>query len=57
MSRRELVNQKVQRVSKEEVRSTMKKMKSGNAVGQDEVPVEVWRCLEQRAVNLKLEDA
>lgn len=57
MSRRELVSQKVQRVSKEEVRSTMKKMKSGNAVGQDEVPVEVWRCLEQRAVDLKLEDA
>lgn len=57
MSRRELVNQKVQRVSKEEVRSTMKKMKSGKAVGQDEVPVEVWGCLERRAVDLKLEDA
>lgn len=40
------MNQEGQRISKEEVAmKRMKGMKSGEAVGQDYISVEVWRCL------------
>ena len=32
-------------VSKEEVMEKMQRMKNGKAVGQDDIPVEVWKCL------------
>lgn len=44
------LHEKVQ--SKEEANAAMKRMKTGKAVGPLDRPVEVWRCLEERAVGL-----
>ena len=41
----ELVNEEAHCVSKEEVKNALKRMKKGKAVGQDELPVEVWKCM------------
>lgn len=43
-----LVTREVQRISKEEVRAAVKRMKSGNTVGPDDIPVEVCRCAGSR---------
>ena len=40
----------VERISKEEVRENMQRMKSGKAVGPDDIPVEVWKCLGESAL-------
>ncbi|KAK3508105.1 hypothetical protein QTP70_014276 [Hemibagrus guttatus] len=37
------VEQKVDKIRKDEVRKALKKMKSGKAVGPDDIPVESWR--------------
>ena len=29
----------------------MQMMKNGKAVGPDDIPVEVWKCLGERALN------
>ncbi|KAF7689720.1 hypothetical protein HF521_013073 [Silurus meridionalis] len=47
----ELVKQDVDRISKEEVRAAIKRMKSGKSVGADNIPVEAWRCLGEMAVE------
>ncbi|KAI5624348.1 gastrula zinc finger protein XlCGF28.1-like [Silurus asotus] len=47
----ELVKQEVDRISKEEVRAAIKRMKSGKSVGPDDILVEAWRCLGEMAVN------
>ncbi|MFY0383419.1 RNA-directed DNA polymerase, partial [Bacillus sp. YIM B13582] len=47
----ELVKQEVDRISKEEVRAAIKRMKSGKSVGPDDIPVEAWRCLGEMAVE------
>ncbi|KAK3564899.1 hypothetical protein QTP86_030843, partial [Hemibagrus guttatus] len=39
------VEQKVDKIRKDEVRKALKRMKSGKAVGPDDIPVEVWKCL------------
>ena len=39
------------RVTMEEVRNAMKKMKNGKAVGPDKLPVEAWKCLGEAAVD------
>uniref|UniRef100_A0AAQ6IRJ4 Reverse transcriptase domain-containing protein n=1 Tax=Anabas testudineus TaxID=64144 RepID=A0AAQ6IRJ4_ANATE len=36
---------------KDEVRKALKRMKSGKAVGPDDIPVEVWKCLGEAAVE------
>ena len=41
----ERVNLEVEKISKEEVRENMKRMKNGKAVGPDDIPVEVWKCM------------
>ncbi|KAK3550116.1 hypothetical protein QTP86_020664 [Hemibagrus guttatus] len=38
------VEQKVHKIRKDEVRKALKRMKSGKAVGPDDIPVEVWKC-------------
>ena len=48
----EIVNQEVWWMSKDEVRTAMKRMKSGKAVGPDGIPVEAWKCLGEMAVEL-----
>lgn len=35
----------------EEARAAVKRMKSGRAVAQDDIPEEVWRCLGERTVE------
>ncbi|KAK3556575.1 hypothetical protein QTP70_010770 [Hemibagrus guttatus] len=39
------VEQKVDKIRKDEVRKALKRMNSGKAVGPDDIPVEVWKCL------------
>ncbi|KAK3528644.1 hypothetical protein QTP70_006345 [Hemibagrus guttatus] len=43
------VEQKVDKIRKDEVRKALKRMKSGKAVGPDDIPVEVWKCLGEAA--------
>ncbi|KAK3559485.1 hypothetical protein QTP86_013664, partial [Hemibagrus guttatus] len=45
------VEQKVDNIRKDEVRKALKRMKSGKAVGPDDIPVEVWKCLGEAAVE------
>ncbi|KAK3520904.1 hypothetical protein QTP86_003763 [Hemibagrus guttatus] len=45
------VEQKVDKIRKDEVRKVLKRMKSGKAVGPDDIPVEVWKCLGEAAVG------
>ena len=42
----------VEKISESEVRRALSKMKKGKATGQDEVPIEAWKVLGDRAVNL-----
>ena len=46
----ETVNIEVESISKEEVRENMQRMKNGKAVGPDDIPVDVWKCLCERAL-------
>ncbi|KAK3522456.1 hypothetical protein QTP86_011802 [Hemibagrus guttatus] len=45
------VEQKVDKIRKDKVRKALKRMKSGKAVGPDDIPVEVWKWLEEAAVE------
>ncbi|KAK3544091.1 hypothetical protein QTP86_001479 [Hemibagrus guttatus] len=45
------VEQKVDKIRKDEVRKVLKRMKSGKAVGPEDIPVEVWKCLVEAAVE------
>ncbi|KAK3572295.1 hypothetical protein QTP86_030253, partial [Hemibagrus guttatus] len=45
------VEQKVDKIRKDEVRRALKRMKSGKAVGPDDIPVEVWKCLGEAVVE------
>ena len=45
------VNMEVEGITKEEVKASMRKMKSGKAVGPDNIPVEVWKCLGETALE------
>ena len=42
------VNLEVEKISREEVRENMKRTKNGKAVGPDDIPVEVWKCMSRR---------
>ncbi|KAK3507342.1 hypothetical protein QTP70_014836 [Hemibagrus guttatus] len=45
------VEQEVDKIRKDEVRKALKRMKSGKAVGPDDIPVEVWKCLGEAAME------
>ncbi|KAK3530456.1 hypothetical protein QTP86_024366, partial [Hemibagrus guttatus] len=45
------VEQKVDKIRKNEVSKALKRMKSGKAFGPDDIPVEVWKCLGEAAVE------
>ncbi|KAK3516529.1 hypothetical protein QTP70_021744, partial [Hemibagrus guttatus] len=45
------VEQKVDKIRKDEVRKALKRMKSGKAVGPDDILVEIWKCLGEAAVK------
>jgi hypothetical protein len=40
----------VRRIQKSEVKETLKKIKTGKALEPDDIPIEVWRCLENIAI-------
>lgn len=47
----ERIRKKVDQFRKDEVRKALKRMKSGKAVGPDDIPVEVWKCLGEMSVD------
>jgi hypothetical protein len=40
----------VRRIQEAEIEEALKRMKGGKAMGSDGIPIEVWRCLDERAV-------
>ena len=38
-------------INKTEVRRALKRIKSGKAVGPDDIPVEVWKCLGEVTIE------
>ena len=47
----EVVNEEVNCVSREEVKNALRRMKKGKAVGPDELPVEVWKCMSEMEIE------
>ena len=47
----EVVNEEVNCVSREEVKNALRKMKKGKAVGPNELPVEVWKCMGEMGIK------
>ena len=47
----EAVNEEVNCVSREEVKNALRRMKKGKAVGPDELPIEVWKCMGKMAIK------
>ena len=47
----EVVNEEVNCVSREEVKNALRRMKTGKAVGPDEFPVEVWKCMGKMGIK------
>ena len=47
----EVVNKEVNCVSREEVKNALRRMKKGKAVGADELPVEVWKCMGKMRIK------
>ena len=39
----------VQKITKDEVKAAMKRMKHGKAVGSDDIPIEAWKALGDRS--------
>ena len=47
----EVVNEEVNFFSREEVKNALRRMKKGKAVGPDELPVEVWKCMGEMGID------
>ena len=47
----EAVSEEVNCISREEVKNALKRMKKGKAVGPDELPVEVWKCMREMGIK------
>ena len=47
----EVVNEEVNCVSREEVKNALRRMKKGKAIGPDELPVEVWKCMGKMGIE------
>ena len=46
-----VVNKKVNYFNRKEVKNALKRMKKGKAVGPDELPVEVWKCMAEMRIK------
>ena len=46
-----MVNKEVNCASREEVKNALRRMKKGKAVGLDELPVEVWKCMGKMGIE------
>jgi len=38
-------------ISKDEIKETLKKMANGKVEGQDQILVEVWKCLDEEGLK------
>ena len=47
----EVVSEEVNCVSREEVKNALKSMNKGKAVGPDELPVKVWKCMGEMGIK------
>ena len=47
----EVVNKEVNCVNREEVKNALRRMKKGKAVGPDELPIEVWKCMGEIGIK------
>ena len=47
----EVVNKEVNGVGRQEVKNALRKMKKGKAIGPDELPVEVWKCMVEMGIK------
>ena len=47
----EVKNEKVNCVSREEVKNALRRMKKGKAVGPDELPAEIWKCMGEMGIE------
>ena len=47
----EVVKEEVNGISREEVKNALRRMKKGKAVGPDELPVEVWKCMRKMGIE------
>ena len=47
----EVVNEEVNCVSREEVKNTVRGMNKGKAIGPDELPVKVWKCMGDMGIK------
>ena len=47
----EVIDEEVNCVSREEVKNTLRRMKKGKAVGPDELPVKVWKCMGEMGIK------
>ena len=46
-----MVNEEVNCVSREEVKNALRKMKKVKAVGPDELPLDVWKCMGKMGIK------
>ena len=47
----ELLNEEINCVSREEVKNALRRMKKDKAVGLDELPVQVWKCIREMGIE------
>ena len=47
----EVVKEEVNCVSREEVKNALRRMKKGKAVGPNELPVEIWKCMGKMGIE------
>ena len=47
----EVVNEEVNCVRREQVKNGVRRMKKGKAVGPDELPIEVWKCMGEMGIK------
>ena len=47
----QVVNKEINCVSREKVKNALRRMKKGIAVGPDEFPVEVWKCMGKMGIK------
>ena len=47
----EVVKEEVNCGSRKEVKNTLRRIKKGKAAGPDELPVEVWKCMEKMGIK------
>ena len=47
----EVVNEEINCVSREEVKKALRRIKKSKAIGPDELPVEVWKCMGKMGIE------